>query len=125
MSFLDPKLQINADGKYDFTLKNGSLELTDDQMGPILRLLRQGKWIADQGERDGESLDDVRFDAQTTESRIRAILQVRLRILVLLNRLESVSVLQVIRTHPGIWWFSVQVKRVGKSPQTIQLPVTV
>lgn len=125
MSFLDPKLRVNPNGKYDFSVKNGTLELTDDQTGPMLRLLRQEKWIGDHGERDGESLDAIRFDTQSTESRIRAILEVRLRILVSLRRLESVSVLQVVRTQPGVWWFAVEVRRVGQSPQTLQLPVRI
>ena len=125
MSFLDPKLRVHPNGKYDFSVKNGTLELTDNQTGPILRLLRQEKWIADHGERDGESLEVIRFDTQSTESRIRSVLEIRLRVLVLLRRLESVSVLQVIRNQPGVWWFSIEVKRVGQSPQTLQLPVVV
>ncbi len=125
MSFLDPKLRVRPNGKYDFSPKNGTLELTDDQTGPILRFCRQKKWIADRGERDGESLDDIQFDTQSTESRIRAVLEGRLRVLITLRRLESVAVLQILRTQPGMWWFAVQVKRFGQSPQTLQLPVRV
>jgi len=125
MPFLDPKLRVNPHGKNDFSVKNGTVELTDDQTGPILRLLSQEKWIGDRGERDGESLGAIRFDTQSTESRIRAILEVRLRVLISLRRLESVSILRVIRTQPGIWWFAVEVKRFGQSPQTLQFPVRV
>lgn len=122
---LDLKLKLQPSGKYDFEIVRGNPVLTDDQTGPILRLLCQGPWIADHGEREGESLDKVTIETQTTASRIRGILEARLRKLVLLKRLDQVEVQRVEKITSGIWKFTVHVVKPGQSPQILQLALKV
>lgn len=121
MGYLDPVLQRQTSGKYDFVVKRGNPKLTEDQSGPILRLLLQGPWLADNGERDGESLQSVRMESQSTESRIRGISESR--VLVSLKRIEQFTVLSVKKTVPGVFSFAVQVKQPGQSPQPLQFPL--
>lgn len=125
MAYLDPLLQAGPTGKYDFVVKNGTLVLTDDQSGPILRLLSQEAWIADNGERDGDSLTSVRMETSTTESKIRGVLESRLRVLLGMNRLESLSIQNVSKSSnkEGSWVFTLQKKRPGGAPEVVQYRV--
>lgn len=125
MAYLDPPLQAGPTGKYDFVVKNGTLVLTADQSGPILRLLCQEAWIADNGERDGDSLTSVQMETSTTASKIRGILESRLRTLLGMNRLESLSVQNVrkLAGKEGLWLFTLQKKRPGGAPEVVQYRV--
>lgn len=122
----DNVLRQQPSGRYDFVIVNGNPLTTDDQGPAILRLIRQDEWIGDDGERNGKSLDDVRFVSESEQARARAILETRLGVLVRARRLERVTVKKVspVRTSVGeVLEFEVETKHFGKEPVSTQTRV--
>lgn len=123
---VDNLLQRQANGLYDFVIDNGNPLTTDSQSPAILRLIRQGEWIGDDGERSGKSLDEVKFGSESELSLARAILETRLGVLVRARRLESVNVKKVstVKASAGEELaFEVEVKHFGKPAVSTQVRV--
>jgi len=118
----DLALVRRPSGRHDFLLENGNLATTTDHGPAILRLLLQGEWIGDDGERAGESLQDVEFIDQNTQARVQEIVERRLGVLLRQNKLVSVEVLEV-RTEDTRLWAHIAVTRPGQEPETIQVPL--
>lgn len=110
-------------GRYDFVRQGGDLERTDDWSPAMIRLLIQGEWIGDDGEREGEALPDVKFISQGTDAQVRRIVSRRLGKLIDREVLEFAQVLRVL-TEDSQVYVEVSVKRPGKDPETLQVPVT-
>lgn len=120
---LDYQLVRTRTGRYDFAVSDGDLVKEDDSGPAILRLLIQGgPWIGDDGEREGESLQDIRLIDQTTRARVQEICERRLSVLTRSGRLSSVAVLDV-QTEEDRLWAYIEVTRPGVPPETLQLPL--
>lgn len=123
---VDNLLQRQPNGRYDFLVENGNPVTTDDQSPAILRLVRQGEWIGDDGERAGKSLDEVKFASDSELSAARAILETRLGVLVRARRLERINVKKVstLMTSAGEELaFEVEVKHFGRPAVSTQARV--
>jgi hypothetical protein len=123
---IDNALLRQPNGRYDFEIVNGNPVTTDDQSPAILRLIRQGEWIGDNGERSGKSLDEIHFASEVELSLARAILETRLGVLVRARRLEAVNVKRVapLQTSSGEELsFEVEVKHFGKPAVSSQARV--
>ncbi|TXH42072.1 MAG: hypothetical protein E6Q97_36295 [Desulfurellales bacterium] len=110
-------------GKWDFSLRNGDLQKTSEPWPAILRLLLQGSWLGDDGERAGESLNDVTLITTQTKDRVTRIAQTRLSALIRSNQITSVDVLDVY-TDNGRVWVNIRVAIPGIEPKTVQIPLT-
>lgn len=122
----EPQLSRQPSGRHDFTIVNGNPVLTDDQTPQVLRLLRQGPWIGDDGERSGKDLDDIKFTSSTELEQAKAIIETRLGVLVRMRRLESISVTSVAARETAAGSeldFRVQVKNFGQLPTSGQIRV--
>jgi hypothetical protein len=123
MTGMDFALVRRSSGRYDFQAIGGDLAKTDDCGPSILRLLIQGApWAGDDGERDGLSLQDVRFVTTGTRAIVQGIIENRLSSLLSSGKLSSVAVLDV-RTEEDRIYASVSVTRPGQTPETIQVPL--
>lgn len=96
--------------------------MTDDQTGPALRLLRQGEWAGDDGERSGKSIDDVRFASQVGLDEARGILETRLGVLVRMGRWEAFRILSVEADGGHV---AAELERTlpGQLPEAVQMRV--
>lgn len=110
-------------GKRDFSLRNGDLQKTSEPWPAILRLLLQGSWLGDDGERAGESLNDVTLITTQTKDRVTRIAQTRLSALIRSNQITAVDVLDVY-TDNGRVWANIRVTIPGIEPKTVQIPLT-
>lgn len=119
---MDYLLTRKTNGRYDFQVTSGDLTMTDDSSSAILRLLIQGPWIGDDGERSGDSLQDVRFIDSGTKGRVQEICERRLSVLVRSGKLSSVDVISV-QTEEDRIWAHISVSRPGKVPIHVQLPL--
>ena len=88
-----------------------------------MRLLLQGSWIGDDGERAGESLCDVTLITTQTTERVSRIAQTRLAALIKTGEITAVEVLGVT-TKDGLLVADIQVTIPGAEPRTIQVPLT-
>lgn len=131
----DLALVRRPSGKYDFLLKGGDLALTTDAslaqnpgvfLEPypaVFRLLLQGTWIGDDGERAGESLGDVKLSTARTRDQVQRIVETRLGAMLRSGQLTSVSVLDVV-TKDARLFASISVTVAGQEPRTVQVPLT-
>jgi len=122
----DYALKLTPRGKWSFDLQNGDLVKTDTWNPAILRLLVQGApWIGDDGERTGDSLQDVQFIDSRTKTRVNEIVEQRLGVLVRLGVLTAAELVEYIPDpENGRFWALVSVTRVGAQPVTLQVPLT-
>ncbi len=123
---VDNLLVQQPGGRYDFQIVNGNPVTTSDQSPAILRLLRQGPWIGDDGERSGKDLDDIKFTSSTDVALARSIIETRLGVLVRMRRLERVNVksVEAVQTAAGTELvFDVEVKHFGTPPTSQQFRV--
>lgn len=114
----DLDLRRRPNGKYDFVLAGNDLALTSDPYPAILRLLLQGTWIGDDGERAGESLGDVRLQTSRTRDQVQRIAETRLGALLRSGQLTAVSVLEV-RPIEGHLFATISVTVPGQQPKNI------
>lgn len=109
---MDLELRQQPNGKYDFVRENGDLRRTSSVGPSVLRLLLQGTWVGDDGQRAGDSLLDVKILNKNTDTQVRGIVENRLNSLVQSGELDSVDVkrvdiegdrvnLDVATTEPG------------------------
>lgn len=119
----DLDLARRPNGKHDFVLAGNSLALTSDPFPAIYRLLIQGSWIGDDGERAGQSLGDVQFTTNKTVAQVQRIAESRLAALLRSNQLTSVTVLEVV-TLDGRLYATIRVTIPGQQPKNIQVPLT-
>ena len=110
-------------GKYDFLADaSGSIVLTEDPWPAVLRLLYQGSWIADNGERAGQSFGDVKLINSQTRDQIQRIAETRLAVLIRSGQLTGVQVLNVT-TEGGGAFAEIAVRIPGQQPRTVQVPL--
>lgn len=121
MSDLD--LELRPSGKYDFALESGSLRTTTSVRPAVLRLLLQGTWIGDDGERAGQNLGDVKLSTTQTTDQIQRIVETRLGVLLKSGQLSKVNVLEVKREGDRAFLF-VEIQEPGQQPETVQVPMT-
>jgi len=110
-------------GLWDFSLKNGDLERTALPWPAILRLLSQGTWIGDDGERAGDCFNDVTTSTTGTKDRLTRIAQTRLAALLRTGQITAVQVLSVTVVE-GRATAAIQVTIPGDTPRVIQVPLT-
>lgn len=114
--------------RWDFMVRNGDVVKTNDERAqlfpppPLLRQLLQGEWIGDDGEREGDSLQDVRFIDQDTERRVQEIIERRGAVLVRKGLLESVTLDRVAAENDQVYAF-ISYTLPGQDPQSAQLPL--
>ena len=109
--------------KWDFVLQNGDLVRTDAPTPSVLRLLLQGTWIGDNGERNGDSLSDVRLITTQIRDQVRRIVETRLSPLLRRGELTSFELVDV-QTLEGVLVASIRLQRPGQQPESIQVRVT-
>lgn len=119
----DLDLTRRPSGKYDFVLAGGDLALTNDPFPAIYRLLLQGSWIGDDGERVGQSLGDVQLVSSRTRDQVQRIVEVRLAALLRSGQLTSVTVTSVV-TQADQVLANISVQIAGQQPRPIQVPIT-
>lgn len=120
----DLRLQQQPSGKYDFVrTSTGGLEVTDDCAPALLRLLIQGVWLGDDGERAGESLPDITLDQGDLESRARLIIENRGAVLVRRGDLTSLEVTGVESDGGGGLRVSVLYAQPGQPPRPLAVQV--
>lgn len=114
--------------RWDFFVDNGDIVKTNDvraqdQPPPaLLRQLIQGEWIGDDGEREGDSLPDIRFIDSNTEARAREIVERRGAVLVRKGLLESVTFDRVATEGDRVFVF-LSYKLPGQDPGSAQVPL--
>ena len=111
-----------ASGRYDFVRSGGDLVRTGSATPQILRLLIQGAWLGDDGERAGQSLADLTISTSQTEAQIQRIVESRLAVLVQTGRLVSVRVVSVENTGDKAF-ARIEVTEPGQQPAIIQVPL--
>lgn len=119
----DLDLYRRPSGKYDFVLAVNDLATTAGPFPAILRLLLQGSWVGDDGERVGQSLNDVNLVTSKTRDQVQRIVETRLAALLRSGQLTSVTVVSV-DTSGDCVMAAVSVVIPGQQPQTIQVPIT-
>lgn len=119
----DLALTRKANGKYDFLRVGSDLQRTNAPDPAILRLLMQGTWLGDDGERAGKSLSDLRITTSQTRSELQRIVESRLGVLLTSGKLDRVEVLRV-ETYGGRAFVLVSVVEPGQQPRTLQVPIT-
>lgn len=118
----DLALRRTDNGKYDFVRDGGDLQRTDSADPSILRLLIQGEWIGDEGERDGLALPDVKLHTTETDQLLGQIVERRLGVLVASGRLVSATYLGSVFVD-GVLHVRVQTQRPGQQPVETQIPL--
>ena len=114
--------------RWDFMVRNGDLVRTNDvraQVLPppaLLRMLIQGEWIGDDGEREGDSLQDVRFIDGTTEQRVQEIVERRGAVLVRKGLLSSVQFDRVATQDDQVFAY-LTYTLPGQDSQSAQVPL--
>lgn len=119
----DLDLELRPSGKYDFVVEGGSLRTTTSVKPAVLRLLLQGTWVGDDGERAGQSLGDVKLSTTQTADQIQRIVETRLSVLLKSGQLTKVNVLEVKREGDRAFLF-VEIQEPGQQPETVQVPLT-
>lgn len=129
----DLALVRKPNGRYGWMVRNGDVVRTgqpipngitadvaiDDGDPAILRLLMQGPWIADDGEREGTALPDVKIINAGTREVVQGIVERRLGKLITAGKLLSVTV-QEVGTEGDAVWVRLSVVRPGKQPQPLR-----
>lgn len=118
----DLALQLLPNGKCDFVRVGGDLLRTTSVDSQVRRLLIQGTWIGDDGERAGKALPDLTISTSSTASQIQRIVETRLAVLIRSNALQSVRVVSVENTGDKAL-ANIEIVEPGKPPQTIQIPL--
>ncbi len=119
----DLELRRLPTGKYDFVLTaGGDLARTDLPFPAVLRLLIQDSWIADNGERAGQSLGAVKLITSQTRGQIQRIAETRLSALIRSGQITAVQVLDVI-TEGGSAFVKLAIATPGRAPEAIQVPL--
>lgn len=108
---------------WDFAVQDGDIVRTNDPWPAVLRLLSQGSWIGDNGERAGECLNDVTLNTTGTRDRINRIVQTRLAALLRTGEITAVNVqeIRVIQDRAVVF---VQITIPGQQPRVVQVPLT-
>lgn len=119
----DLALQRTDSGKYDFVRVGSDLQRTGSAEPLILRLLIQGTWIADDGERAGPCLSDLSLSTSQTVAQIQRIIDTRLSVLIRMNRIVSATALD-IENKGDRAFFRLQYTEPGQQPRIIQVPLT-
>lgn len=131
----DIALVQRPSGKYDFLVSRGNVVRTgqlvpvaearpcaiDPGVPALLRLLLQGEWIGDDGERFGKSLADIRFLDSETQDLVTQIVAVRSSSLIP-TYFSAVTVLRVYIVDTQLY-VSISYQRKGQQPQTVQVPL--
>lgn len=121
-----PDLALTQDAQtylWDFEVRNGDIVRTVEPWPEILRLLTQGTWIGDDGERAGDCLNDVTLNTTGTRDRINRIVQTRMSALLRNGTITAVSVTEIRVTGDRATVF-VQVTFPGQQPRVVQVPLT-
>ncbi len=114
--------------RWDFMVRNGDVVKTNDPraqglpLPALLRLLIQGEWIGDDGEREGDSLPDIRFIDSSTEALVQEIIERRGAVAVRLGLAESVTFDRVAAEEDRVFAF-LSYKLPGQDPQSTQVPL--
>lgn len=114
--------------RWDFMVRNGDVVRTNDvraqSLPPpaLLRMLIQGEWIGDDGEREGDSLQDIRFVDSRTEQRAQEIVERRGAVLVRQGLLASVSFDRIATEDDQVFVF-LTYTMPGQDPQSAQVPL--
>lgn len=119
----DLELQRRPSGKYDFVLSGGDLRRIADPWPAVIRLLLQGPWIGDDGERSGDSLNDIRLITSKTKDQVQRIATVRLGPLIRDGQITSVDTISVVTINDRVV-SNISVTIPGRQPQVIQVPLT-
>ncbi len=109
--------------KYDFQVAGGDLVRTNDPWPAIFRLLLQGSWIGDDGERSGDSLSDVALITTRTRDQVTRIVLSRLSTLLKTGQITAVEVVDVLAVD-GKVVAQIRVTVPGEQPRVIQVPLT-
>lgn len=120
----DLNLVQTKSGKWSFQVRDGDLVRTDQPWPAIQRLLLQGAWIGDDGERDGECLNDVTLSTSQTRDRVTRIAQTRLAVLIRSDQITAVDVLDVFTDAQGVLFADISITIPGAEPKTVQVPLT-
>ncbi len=110
-------------GKYGFQVVGGDLVRTTDPWPAIFRLLIQGSWIGDDGERAGDSLSDVALITTRTKDQVTRIVQSRLSTMIKTGQITAVDVVDVV-PFDGKVVAQIRVTVPGEQPRVIQVPLT-
>lgn len=114
--------------RWDFMVRNGDVVRTNDvraqglPLPALLRLLIQGEWIGDDGEREGDSLADIKFIDSRTEARVQEIVERRGAVLVGKGLFEWVNLDRVATEEDRVFAF-LSYKLPGQDPQSAQVPL--
>ncbi len=109
--------------RWDFPVVRGDIPRTTEPWPAILRLLSQGSWIGDDGERAGDCLNDVTINDQGTKDRVTRIAQSRLGALIKTGQISSVQAVQVTVVDTRVV-AQIQVVIPGQQPKSVQVPLT-
>ena len=119
----DLLLARQDNGKYDYVRTDtGDLQRTDSADPASIRLLIQGEWIGDDGERDGPSLPDVKLWTTETDQLLTQIVERRLSVLIQQGRLVSAAYLGSVFLD-GRLHIRVSTQAPGRSPVETQIPL--
>lgn len=118
----DLALRQLANGKYDFVRVGSDLGKTSSAIPQVLRLLIQGSWIGDDGERSGNALPDLRISTSRTAAEIQRIVDTRLSVLLRSNALVAAVVTKVTNAGDRAR-VDIEITEPGQPPQTIQVPL--
>lgn len=118
----DLDLYRRPSGKYDFVLSGGDLATTDLPYSAIYRLLLQGTWLGDDGERIGQSLNDISLATSATKDQVQRIVETRLAALLRTGQLTAVSVVSVLTQGDQVL-ANISVTVPGQEPKSIQVPL--
>lgn len=119
----DLDLTRRPNGRYDFLLAGNTIATTDLPYPAIYRLLLQGTWIGDDGERAGQSLNDIQLINSATKDQVQRIAETRLGALLRTGQLTSVKV-DSVTTQGDQVLASITVKIPGQQPRSVQVPIT-
>jgi len=108
-------------GRYDFVLTDrGDLERTPGPVPSILRLLTQGTWVGDNGERAGQSLNDIKLLNTSTPEQARQIVDTRLGVLVRRGDLASAE-MTAARVKDNRLDVEIEVSQPGQAPVSVSV----
>lgn len=118
----DLDLVQRPSGKWDFNVLQGDVVRTTRPWPAIMRLLLQGAWLGDNGERSGDCLNDVTISTQGTKDRVTRIAQTRLAALIRDGQIAAVAAVDVSVTD-GRTFVAIRVDIPGEQPRVIQVPL--
>jgi len=119
----DLDLAPRPSGRQDFIVSGGDLVRTTQPFTAILRLLLQGTWIGDDGERTGDCLNDIHLITTQTRERVQRIVDTRLQPLIKAGEITSAT-LQDVTTIDGRLFALISVVVPGQQPAVVQVPLT-